>query len=309
VLVVLALLVGVAHADNRTEAILLFDQGSKELKAGQFEKACNSFERSLALYQDSGTKGSLARCYEKLGRLASSWLMWRELADLAPNGDLRRDAAAQAAKLEPRVAHYVIKAQPTAGLAVTINGKPTSLSNLPIPIDAGGVIVRGFATGYKDWSGDYTVTDGQTLNIEIPALEPVKIEEVKKDPIPVRPPPPPPTKSKRKLIGIGVAVAGGGAIVFGAALGLKAQNKFSDAKDTCGGSVDDCDPANLGAAQKQVDSARSAGNFSTLMFAAGGALVAGGIVLVVTAPKIEKQVAVSPLALPNATGVVFSGRF
>ena len=82
----------------------------------------------------------------------------------------------------------------------------------------------------------------------------------------------------------------------------------SDAKDTCGGSVDNC-TGDLAAAQTQVDDARSAGNVSTLMFVAGGALVAGGIVLVVTAPKTEKPIAVSPLALRNATGVVFSGRF
>ena len=66
----------VAHADAKSEAILLFDQGIKEMKAGQIEKACNSFERSIATYSDSGTKGSLARCYERLGRLASSWKLW-----------------------------------------------------------------------------------------------------------------------------------------------------------------------------------------------------------------------------------------
>jgi tetratricopeptide (TPR) repeat protein len=145
---VLVLVAGVSTgvADPRTEAMLLFDQGQKEMKAGQFEKACHSFERSVAIYPDSGTKGSLARCYEKTNRLASAWLLWRQLADLAPSADLRKDAAAQAAKLAPKVAHYILKiATPAPGLTLTINGKAAALTDVPVPIDAGGVIVRAYA--------------------------------------------------------------------------------------------------------------------------------------------------------------------
>ena len=92
-----------AFGDPRAEAILLFEQGSKEMKAGNYAKACESFKQSLRLYTDSGTKGSLARCYEKLGKLASSWLLWRELADTAGGAELRKDAAKQAERLDPKV--------------------------------------------------------------------------------------------------------------------------------------------------------------------------------------------------------------
>lgn len=302
-----------AHADNRSEAILLFDQGVKEMKAGETEKACNSFERSLAAYADSGTKGSLAKCYEKLGRLASSWLLWRELADLAPSGDLRRDAAAQAGKLEPRVAHYVVKvAKPTPGLEITINGKPAKTLDLPIPVDAGGVIVRAFATGRKDWSKDLAVKDGDTLNIDIPELEVQPVDKPKGPDVGIikKPPPPPPeSHSKRKPIGFALVGVGAAGLAVGAVFGLKAKSKFADAKETCGGSIDQCDPGSLDEAQGQVDDARTAGNLSSLSFVLGGALVAGGVFLVVTAPKKEHMTVTATPLKGGGAGAVLSGRF
>jgi tetratricopeptide (TPR) repeat protein len=302
----------VAHADAKSEAILLFDQGIKEMKAGQFEKACNSFERSIATYSDSGTKGSLARCYEKLGRLASSWKLWRELADLAPSGDLRRDAAAQAAKLEPKIGRYVIKlTNPPPDLAVTINGSPTKLTDVPVPIDAGGVIVRAYAAGRKDWSTELSATDGGVLTIEIPEL--AKVEVVRKEPeLIVKPPPPPPPPSHtRQYVGLGLVGVGAGAIVVGTVFGFKANSAFQDAQDLCGGSVDNCIADRVGDAQTKVDDARSAGTLSTVMFVAGGAAAATGLVLYLTAPKATetRQLTVRPLATPSTAGVVLSGRF
>ncbi|MBA2542678.1 MAG: hypothetical protein H0V17_23745 [Deltaproteobacteria bacterium] len=301
----------VAGADAKSEAILLFDQGLKEMKAGQVEKACNSFERSIATYSDSGTKGSLAKCYEKLGRLASSWKLWRELADLAPSGALRRDAAAQAAKLEPKIGRYVIKlANPAAGISVTINGQPTKLTDIPVPIDAGGVIVRAYAAGRKDWSAELAATDGDVLTIEIPELAPDIKEEIKKPPPEeIRKPPPPAPSNKRKYLGLALGGVGGVAVIVGGVFGVKARGLFADAKETCGGSVDNCVSDRVVEAQGQVDDARSAGTLSTVMFVVGGAAVVGGMVLYITAPKATEKLAIKPLAAPSTAGVALSGRF
>jgi hypothetical protein len=308
-IVALAIAVSTAVADPRTEAMLLFDQGRNEMKAGQYEKACNSFERSIAIYADSGTKGSLARCYEKVGRLASAWLMWRQLADLAPSSDLRKDAAAQAEKLAPRVAHYLLKiTAPASGITITINGKPAALTDVPVPIDGGGVIVRAYAPGRKDWSAELTAIDGKDLKIEIPALETLAVTTTGNED--KQPPPPPPRQpSHRKMFGLVIGGVGVGGVVAGAIFGLKAQGKFKDAKDACGGSIDNCN--NPAGAQPIVDDARSAGNLSTIFFVAGGAAAVVGIVLVVTAPKLTegKHVTLAPLAAPNTGGVTLSGRF
>ena len=289
-----------AFADSRAEAILLFEQGSKEMKAGNHAKACESFKQSLKLYADSGTKGSLARCYEKLGKLASSWLLWRELADTAGGADLRKDAAKQAARLDPKVGKYVIKAAETPGLVVTINGEPSAVTGLAVPIDAGKVIVVATAPDFVEWKAELAATDGATLTVDVPAL--VKIEK----PIDQPPPPPPVTKkSKRKLIGMIVGGVGIAAIGGGAVFGLQARGKYDDANTTCGGSVDNCLVDRVAAAQAQVDDARSAANLSSIMFAAGGAMIVTGAVLYFTAPKTEQRVAITA----TANGFLVSGRF
>src|ERR1044071_6808085 len=97
-----------AAADPQAEAVGLFDQGIKDLKAGRLEKACAALQASLQLVKDSGTKGALARCHGRAGRIATAWLLWPELSDTAPTPDLRSDPAAQAAKLERRLPRYTI---------------------------------------------------------------------------------------------------------------------------------------------------------------------------------------------------------
>src|ERR1044071_6115425 len=116
-----------AVADSHAEPVVLFDQGIKDMKAGRLDKACAELQSSLDLVKDSGTKGALARCHGLAGRLASAWLLWRELTDTAPTAELRADAAAQATRLEPRLPRYTIRvASPTPGLVIQINGRTVS---------------------------------------------------------------------------------------------------------------------------------------------------------------------------------------
>ena len=81
-----------ARAEVPPEATALFDQGMKDMRAGNLEVACKELAASLAKYTDSGTKGALATCYGKLGKLASAWSLWKDLADTASPAD-RPDAA------------------------------------------------------------------------------------------------------------------------------------------------------------------------------------------------------------------------
>src|SRR5690242_7222457 len=119
-LVLVALLVSApALADNKAEAVALFDEASKDFKAGNFEKACASFKKSNELQPDSGTRGSLARCYEKLGKVVSAWKLWVDLSTTAPVA-LRPDAAARAQKLEPRLSKVAV--QRAANVVVLVDG-------------------------------------------------------------------------------------------------------------------------------------------------------------------------------------------
>jgi hypothetical protein len=298
---------GVAFADAQAEAVALFDQGIKDMKAGNFEKACKSLAQSLSLVNDSGTKGALARCYEKQGKLATSWLLWRELADTAPTPDLRKDATKQANKLDARVPKYqVAHVGMTPGLVLMVNDKTVDpLIDIPVPIDPGPVHVSATAPGHEPWKAELKAEEGKVLSIEVPELVASKVvpDKTKND------------KGKKvaspgrgrrllgyTLVGIGVGAAGAGGF-----FGLQARSRYADAKDICGGTIDQCDPLKVDDAQSKVDSARSAGTLSTALFAAGGAAVAIGIVVVVTAPKAKEQRTVTVAPAPG--GVTVFGRF
>lgn len=315
-LIVVALVVighRAAQADARTEAVMLFDQGIKDMRAGNYEAACKAFEDSNARWPDSGTKGSLAKCYEKLGRLASSWIMWRELADIARTSDLRKDAANQAARLESKVPKYVVKiAAPTPGLALTVNGKTAGLTDLPVPIDAGTIVAIATAPGHKPWKVELAASDGATTTVEVPELDVIPKLEIKHHREDVyKPPPPLPSKvdpgKRRRRLGYALAGAGVAAAIGGGVFGLYARSMFSNARETCGGSVDNCAPDRIADAQIQVDDAREAGNVSSILFGAGAAMIVAGVVVVVTAPAAERRVAIKPIA--NGAAFVLSGRF
>ncbi|MBX3157559.1 MAG: PPC domain-containing protein [Deltaproteobacteria bacterium] len=161
-----------AAADARTEAVVLFDQAQKDMKAGDYAKACKLLQQSNEKWPDSGTKGSLAICYEKSGKVASAWLMWRQLADTGPTKELRADATKRVEKLAGRVPHVQFKVTAaTAGLAVTINGDKLDPNvGVALPIDPGKLAVEATAPGREPWTAELTATEGQTTTIEIPAL-------------------------------------------------------------------------------------------------------------------------------------------
>lgn len=313
-----------ALADPRAEAVVLFDQGIKDMKAGRLEKACSELQASLQLVKDSGTKGALARCHGRAGRVASAWLLWRELADTAPNAELRADAAAQAAKLEHRLPKYTIKlAGPTPGLTVQINGRDVAAVDavVAVPIDPGTVSVTasgrdGERVVTRTWSHDYTAVEGETLAIEIPVLEPLPVARPARPVTPVAPAEPDrsteiaASRHRRHVIALvlgGVAVgAGAGGAVFG----LDAQSKYNDAKRLCGGRIDPCTPGNVPAAQSRVDASRRSAKLADGLIGGAGAAAIAAVVVWVTAPSLEtRPVAVAPSVGDHSVGLVVGGAF
>jgi hypothetical protein len=164
-----------AGADAPADATALFDQGIKDMQAGKTEVACKELSASLARYADSGTKGALAECYTKLGRVASAWTLWHELADTVDDPDLKADAAKNADLLAPRLPHFAIKfaAPPPSGLTISVGGNSVADPTLdvPLPIDPGPFSVRTAAAGYDEWTGTFVAAEGQTTTIEVPILK------------------------------------------------------------------------------------------------------------------------------------------
>jgi hypothetical protein len=320
VAVAVTIAAGPAMADPHAEAVVLFDQGIKDMKAGRLDKACPELQASLDLVKDSGTKGALARCHGLAGRLASAWLLWRELTDTAPTAELRADAAAQAARLEPRLSRYTIRiAAPSPRLVVQVNGRKVSTSMpIAVPVDPGKISVTagerdGDRLVSESWKHEYTAVEGQTLTIEIPALAPVSEPVVEAPPPAPRPVEPDRAAERRHTRHVIALVIGGvalGAAGGGVAYGLDARAKYRDAKKLCGGVVAECIPEQVERSQQRVDAARTAAMRSNILFGAAGAAAIAATIVWVTAPSAERKgVALTPSVDRGSIGVALSAVF
>jgi len=108
----------------------------------------------------------------------------------------------------------------------------------------------------------------------------------------------------QRLAAYGVAGAGLVSALIGLGLGLQAR-AFNDDANSCHCTNGRCDYTGL---SRTVD-ANQAAFASTVLFAAGGALIATGVVLYLTAPSRPAQLAVAPAVGPGTAGVAFRGAF
>jgi len=292
---------------NRAAAEALFNQGRDLMNAGKFVDACPKFEASQQLDPGLGTMLNLAECYEKTGRTASAWAEYREAIPLAraAGSKARLDLATERAQaLQERLSTLTIRAM--AGdddgvhLEVRRDGVALQAAELgsPIPVDPGEHVVEASAPGKQPWSSKVQVAgDAAKVSVEIPKLQavgaPAQPATSAAPPVVTTTPdnsPPPsdePSGSAQRTTGLvfgGVGVVGVG---LGAFFGLQASSKWSDAKGKCTDY-----PYGCGAEGADLrSSAHSQATLSTVAFVAGGALLATGVVLYLTAPSKKQSVA------------------
>ena len=86
-----------ARANDEATAEALFEQGRDAMRSGAYTKACLMFEESYRLVHGDGTKFNLGECYEKVGRTASAWAAFRDVAATSKlAGQKEREALAKA---------------------------------------------------------------------------------------------------------------------------------------------------------------------------------------------------------------------
>ena len=311
VLLACALVARAAHADGiPADAQALFEQGITDMQAGKLDVACKELAASLAKYADSGTKGALASCYTKAGKIASAWTLWKELAETEADPAHKASAQQFADQLGPRLPRYKIQlaGAPAPGLIVTVNGSPVADPTLPtaLPVDPGPLAITASAPGREGWSATLSATEAQTTTIAVPELA---VTAAAARPHPPQMPIVEPVHSSRKLIAASIGAAGVVAVVAGAVFGSSASSTYDDAKQLCGGNIAACPTAKVSAAQSKVNDARTAANISTVTFGIGGVAIAAGAYLWLTAPSSESRVAVRPQIGPSSAGVVLSAIF
>jgi hypothetical protein len=314
--------------DAQTQAMgrTLFNEGVALFNKGDFESACPKLEASLKAYPGIGTRGKLAECYEKLGRYASAYAAYREVAQLATmTGDPAREqvASERAKSLEPKLSYVtvtVVPANDVPGLVVKRNGREVERAKLGSaePVDAGSVAFDVSAPGRKPFNGKVTVTQGQAARFEVPALA---LEGAAPLPPPVATTPPPSPSpvsgdDSTALYGdrpswqrpLGLVLLGAGVVGMGVGgfFGLSAKTKYNDAFD--GGGCDRATKTCDAPGQAAVDDARSKATLSTILFGAGGGLVVVGAIVLLTAPSNKpRALQLAPTTYAGGAGLTLGG--
>jgi hypothetical protein len=166
-----------ARADPAAQA--LFDDAKKLMQAGKYSDACPKFEESQRLAPGIGTQYNLASCYESLGKTASAWSLYLDVAGVAKstNQPEREKAARQnAAALEPKLSRLNITVDKGAPADVEVKRDGVAIGRAQwgtaIPLDPGQHQETASAPGKKTFETSFLIEKGATTkSIAVPALE------------------------------------------------------------------------------------------------------------------------------------------
>lgn len=310
----------------------LYEQGRELVKAGRWAEACPKFEASLGYDAALGARLNLAACYEKIGRLASAWGMFRDAAALALRaGDTARQdyALQQAEALLPRLPKLTITgpAKPPPGLAIKRDGVALELATLgtALYVDPGPHEVTASAPGFAPFKAQITVVEGRSEAVVIHALAPVKPQAQEAEQAEQEQEQAEQEQERqvsgaragwlepgrtRKLAGIGVV--GSGVVLSGVGLlfGARARATYQEVKALCGDALICGSDITYAQGSQLVDQAHRQAALSTVLVISGVVAVATGVAVYVTAPKRERaETAVVPFVADRDLGLVLMGRF
>lgn len=288
-----------AQPGDKAVAQALFDKGLALMNEGRHAEACPKLEESARIDPAMGTRFRLAECHEAVGKTASAWAGFVEVADLAKAaGHEARESVARvrAEALRPHLAQLVVVVDAvTPGLEVRRDGAIVGQAQWAqkIPVDPGVTRISATAPGRKAWASDVEITPGAPMvEVHVPALDPI---------LRARAAPTPSAEARgggARTLGMVFAGAGATAMAAAGVLGLVAFGNYNAAeRDHCTGDV--CDRQG----KVGTDEARSLANVATWVGVAGAAVAIGGAVLWLSASRSSARVAVGPASL------LIEGRF
>jgi hypothetical protein len=288
-------------AEDKAAAEALFDEGKKLLADKRYAEACTRFESSQRLDPGIGTLLFLADCYENVGRIASAWSTFREAAAAAKAaGQASREKTARerAAKLEGKLFQLTLAVAGASTPGLRVMRDETAVKKevwgLAVPVDPGTYKLTVTATGKKPYSTTLEIPVGAgSRTVEIPALEDAPAEPPAPTAAPTAaptttvppvvtaaPPAPPAGWSGGRIAGLTMGILGIAGVGAGAAIGGIAASQFSDVKARCPNTT--CGDTSAVDLSKQVG---ALADVSTALFVAGGAVLAGGVVLFLVSPS------------------------
>lgn len=315
-----------ARADGLPDAEVLFRDGIQLLKAGKPAQACPKLAESQRLDPAVGTEFRLAECYETLGRLASAWAIFNDVADksrAADRPDQEKKARARADALTPKLSTLTVNVPDAVARLSGLDVRRDDVSlgraswGTPIPVDSGKHTVRVTAAKTRPWVREVEVQQAaENVAVTVSRLD--EAADAGGSPLVE-----PDAGGGKGSEGGGVArplafVAGGLALAgigVGATFGLLALSKDSDWTQATGDHCDrqlQCDPAYTSSIEAiEQDRSRFA-TLSTIGLIAGGASAVGAVVLWLMAPSsqppAQPSLRVGPM-LGSVNGAVLRGSF
>jgi tetratricopeptide (TPR) repeat protein len=290
IIVALLLVPAIARAQapdpqRAAAAQALFEQANEEMEKKRYSAACPKLEEVTRLVPDAlGARMALAECYEGIGKLASAWSAYAMVEGLAAKANQAERAATagkRAADLKPRLATLTIDLagglDAISGLTITRDGVDVGKAQwgVAFPVDVGPHQISAVAPGYQPWKKSIEViADGAGVALKIPML--------RVDPAgPRNDAPAPAARPWQRPLAVGALAAGGVSVAVGALLGGLAIAKNKESNRSACNAHNQCTEAGLALRGKAL----ALGTGSTATVVIGGVLAAGGLALLLTAPK------------------------
>jgi hypothetical protein len=277
---------------EKASAEALFDEGVALVAGGNYSDGCSKFEGSQALEPTLGTELHLADCYERLGKTASAWALFRESEGLAHQqheSDREGLARDRAAALVHKLSYLVIDmaGEPPADFEVRRNGRivPVASLGVSIPVDPGEQRVTASAPMRDPWSAQVQVAPGpHTVALSIPRLNRVAPKPAlvaQSDAAQAA------SGRSQRTLGITATAVGFAGILGGVGLGLYAKHENDQSRldrfcPTDGHDGCTSEGANL---RQRAELFASA---STVTLVASGAVLAAGVLLWSTTPSTSE---------------------
>jgi hypothetical protein len=235
-----------AAESDEAGARVLFAEGRRLVDAGNYTAACLKFEDSFRLEPGVGTNFNLADCFEHIGRTASAWARFLDVAAATKAaGQVERERVARwrAAVLEPGLARMIVEVSSAVdGLVVERDGIAIGQGSwgIAVPVDPGVHVVEATAPDKRRWSQSVTVPEAPTtVSVSVPELEAAPREEPPSpSPILVGPAVSGPVSSAEptrrwSIPAVGLASLGVVALGTGAVFAFQLQSENGEAKALC----------------------------------------------------------------------------
>jgi hypothetical protein len=278
-----------AHAADPAAAQVLFDEGKSLMSFRDYAHACPKFDESQKLDPGLGTLFHFADCEEHLGKTATAWAAFLEVASEAKaQGEIARETAARerGTALEPHLARLSLdpgSSSRVPSLQLSRDGVPIGAPewSSPVPVDPGMHVIEARAPFKGTWTTTVNLDPGAKLVVTVPLLADVPAEVASAVSTTSTTAAEADTTSRgtgQRVTGIVLGAVGLAGLGVGGAFGIDSLVRHNDANSHCG--ANGCDLAGT----SYRNEARTAGNEATVGFAAGGAFLLAGILTYVTAP-------------------------